>query len=270
LADKPFARWMKEVRDDDAVKAVVLRIDSPGGSGMASDMMWHEVKLTQAAGKKVVVSMGDLAASGGYFIAAPSDWIVAQPSTLTGSIGVFGGKLNLAGTYEKIGLTQALFKRGEQADLLSGSHPFSEEGRATMQAFLDDFYRVFVGKVMEGRGMTYDEVHAVAQGRVWTGEQALERKLVDELGGLDVALAKAAEFCELDEYGIVRLPRPKTFVELLMEDLAEVKAQQVKIQQVELNLGLPIDADALAELLLLQRILEDGPAAIVPGHLTIE
>jgi protease IV len=267
LADRPFARWMKEVREDDSIKAVVLRVNSPGGSGLASDMMWHEIKLTQAAGKKVVVSMNDYAASGGYFIAAPADYIIAQPTTITGSIGVFGGKFNLGGTYEKLGLTTADFKRGEQSHLLSPTSSFGEEGTKTMQRYLDSFYWEFVDKVSIGRSMERDAVHEVAQGRVWTGIQAKERGLVDGLGGLDVALAKAAELGAVSDYGIIRLPRQKTFVELLMEDLQGEAGASLTI-----DMGIPlIDEQAMHDLMLLDRILSEGGAAVMlPGNLTVE
>jgi protease-4 len=142
--------------------------------------------------------MANYAASGGYYIAAPADWIVAQPMTITGSIGVFGGKFDLGGTWEKLGMTEHTWKRGAEADMMSGSSRFSEGGRQVYRRFLTDFYEIFLARVAEGRGFSRDEAHAVAQGRVWTGQQALERGLVDELGGLDTALAKAAELAELE------------------------------------------------------------------------
>lgn len=267
LADKTFARWMKEVRESDDVKAVVLRVNSPGGSGLASDMMWREITRTQAAGKPVVVSMANYAASGGYFIAAPADWIVAQPSTITGSIGVFGGKLNLAGAYDKIGLTTHSYTRGAEADLFSPTAGFSEDGRQAFRRFLADFYGHFLDRVADGRDMTPDQVHEVAQGRVWTGRQAVERGLVDELGGLHTAVAKAAELAELapDSYGIRRLPRQKGLVEVLMEDLT--KSSKVS---VDVNLGAPLLGDDEVRMLLtLDRVLADGVAAILPGALEV-
>ncbi len=263
LGDRPFARMMQEVRDDDQIKAVVLRVNSPGGSGLASDMMWREVLLTQNAGKPVVVSMANYAASGGYFISAPSDYIIAQPGTLTGSIGVFGGKFNLGGTYEKIGLNTHTYKRGENSDLLSSSVPFSEEGREIFKGYLESFYTDFVQKVADGRDKPYDDIHAVAKGRVWTGQQALERGLVDELGGLDTALAKAAELGDAgDDYGVVRLPRQKGFFDLLFEDMANAESPKI---QVDIDLG--IGNDVARDLLVLEAVLADGGvAAMVPGQ----
>jgi protease-4 len=264
LADQTFREWMRDIREDDAVKAVVLRIDSPGGSGLASDMMWREIQLTKAAGKPVVVSMGDYAASGGYYISAPADWIVARPETLTGSIGVFGGKIALGGTWEKLGMTQYTYKRGAEADLLSTSSTFDEGGRAAFRTFLQDFYDRFVGVVAEGRNMDRDAVHAVAQGRVWTGRQAKDRGLVDQIGGLDDAMVKAAELGHLEKYGIDRFPRTKTVFELITEDLSPKKAS--------IELEIPgLDTSALRDLSLLERVLADnGIAAMLPGRIDFQ
>lgn len=264
LADKSFQEWMRDVRDDESIEAVVLRIDSPGGSGLASDMMWREVQLTKAAGKPVVVSMGDYAASGGYYIAAPADWIVAQEGTLTGSIGVFGGKIALSGTWEKLGMTAHTYKRGEEADLLNPTYTFSEGGRAAFRVFLQDFYDRFLGVVAEGRKKEVGAVHDVAQGRVWTGRQALERGLVDELGGLDEALRKAAELAELEEYGTTSFPRTRTFLELLQEDLEDPESK--------VTVEIPgLDLRALEDLAVLERVLEgNGVAAMLPARIEIE
>ncbi|MCB9688545.1 MAG: signal peptide peptidase SppA [Alphaproteobacteria bacterium] len=261
LTDRRFHEWMEEARADDAVKAVVLRVNSPGGSGLASDLMWRDIQRFRATGRPVVVSMGNYAASGGYYISAPADWIIAQPNTLTGSIGVFGGKIIFAGTYEKLGLTDHAYERGAEADLLSTLEPFSDEGRVSYQGFLDDFYATFLGRVSEGRKMETDAVHAVAQGRVWTGSQALDRKLVDELGGLDTAIAKAAELASVTDYGVERWPKRKGFFELLMEDIEKQSTVEVTLPG--------LDPDALQDVMSLAAILEDGPAALVPGGLRL-
>ncbi len=267
IADRAFNKLIREARDNDDVKALVIRVNSPGGSGLASDMMWREIVKTRDSGKPVVVSMGDYAASGGYFIAAPADWIVAQPGTLTGSIGVFGGKFNMVGLYEKVGMTLVTTKRGAEADMFSSTSSFSEEGGAAYQRFLDDFYKEFVTKVSDGRDMDYDAVHQVAQGRVWTGAQALDRGLVDELGGLRDAISKAAELAEVADYGVMRLPEQKDFLELLLEDLAEASAPQV----VKIDLGIPgVSVEELEEIFLLERVLSDGGvAAMIPGRLRV-
>ena len=260
LADKTFRSWMQEIREDDDIRAVVLRVNSPGGSGLAADMMWREIQLTRAAGKPVVVSMGDYAASGGYYIAAPADWVVAQPGTLTGSIGVFGGKLALAGMWEKLGMTEFTYRRGAQSDLFSASAPFSDGGRLAFRSFLQEFYDRFLDVVSEGRGMERDAAHAVAQGRVWTGRQAQERGLVDAIGGVDVALAKAAELGHLDTYGVSTFPASKTLWDQLADDL--------KVEALQPRIAIPgVEASALADLARLERVLADtGVAALLPGR----
>jgi protease-4 len=267
LTDGAFRQWMVDARLNDDVKAVVVRINSPGGSGFASDMMWREMELTKAAGKPVVISMGNLAASGGYFVSAPANWIVAQPLTITGSIGVFGGKIDISGTDEWTGLNSYAYKRGNHSDMFSPRVGFNDESREVFQAYLDNFYKVFVNKVVDGRHIGYDEVHSVAQGRVWTGRQALERQLVDELGGLDVALKKAAELASLgDDYGLVRIPAEKDFFEMLLEGLAQVRTVEVKLPESVARVVAPAD-----DLLLLQAIFEAGDvAAMLPGRLTLK
>jgi protease-4 len=262
LKDGEFAEWMEEVREDDAVKAVVVRVNSRGGSGLASDEMLREVARTKAAGKPVVVSFGDYAASGGYLMSCTADAIVAHPGSITGSIGVFGGKFDLSGTYGKLGMTQHAFKRGELSDMLSLSRPFSDEGRQVFKDYLASFYDIFVGQVAEGRHMERDAVHAVAQGRVWTGVQALERGLVDQLGGLDDAIALAAEKAGVSEPTVRRVPARKTFFEMVMEDMAETSAQ--------VELGLPIPEEALRELRVLDAIgRSGGVGAMLPGSFRV-
>ena len=213
----------KKARTDDSVQAVVLRIDSPGGSALASDVIWREVMLTQRE-KPVVVSMGDVVASGGYYIAMAAGTIVAHPSTLTGSIGVFGGKLNMKGFYNKIGLTKEIIAHGQNATLYSDYGGFTPTERERVEKMMKTVYKDFVSKAAEGRGKTYDEIDTIAQGRVWTGQQAKALGLVDELGGLDTALsiAKAqAGFTDDDEVNLIVLPKQKPFLEELLERMVE-------------------------------------------------
>lgn len=265
LADRTFRKWIREVRKDESVKAIVLRVNSPGGSGLASDMMWRELKMAQEQGLPVVVSMADYAASGGYYIAAPADWIVAQPGTVTGSIGVFGGKFNLGGMWEKLGMKSHTYRRGELSTLFSANESFSEQGRATYRRFLSDFYETFLDRVGTGRSMERDVVHEVAQGRVWTGVQAKERNLVDQLGGLDVALAKAAELAELgeDDWGVKRWPRQKDLFEVLMEDFSEASAPTIQVGVDLVPMGMA--RDELEHLLLLETLVSQGPVTLLPG-----
>ena len=190
-----FVEQLRRVRADESIKAIVLRVDSPGGSGSASDVMWRELTITrdQKPARPLIVSMSDLAASGGYYISAPAQVIVAQPGTLTGSIGVFGGKFVIDGTLSKIGVTTETVKAGKNADLESPFSRFSPDQRAKMGDYIAGFYKTFITKVAEGRHTTPERIDAVGQGRVWTGAQAKERGLVDALGGLDTAVAIAKQ-----------------------------------------------------------------------------
>ena len=213
----------EKARTDDTVRAVVLRIDSPGGSALASDLIWREVMLTQRE-KPVVVSMGDVAASGGYYIAMAAGTIVAHPSTLTGSIGVFGGKLNMKGFYNKIGLTKEIIAHGQNATLYSDYGGFTPTERERVEKMMKTVYKDFVSKAAEGRNKSFDEVDEIAQGRVWTGKQAKALGLVDEFGGLETALSIAKEqagFADDEEVNLIVLPKQKPFFEQLMERMIE-------------------------------------------------
>jgi protease-4 len=210
---------LRQARTDTSVKAIVFRIDSPGGFGPAADVIWREVRLARQA-KPVVVSMGDYAASGGYYIAMGSDAIVAQPGTITGSIGVFSGKFNLKGLYDKIGLTKEILARGKHAALYSEYRPWTVDERARILEQMVAFYRDFVARVAEGRKKSFDEVDAIAQGRVWTGVEGKANGLVDELGGLDAALGIAkrrAGLAQDQDVSLVVYPERKGFFETLME-----------------------------------------------------
>jgi protease-4 len=182
---------LRAARQDKRVRAVVFRVNSPGGSYVASDAIWREVSLLRAEGKPVVVSMGDVAGSGGYFVAMNADVIVAQPGTLTGSIGVLGGKLNARGLLERLGVAEDGVPAGRQARMFLPVTDFTEEQWQRLDGWLDLVYDDFTAKVAEGRRMSRDRVHELARGRVWTGADAHERGLVDELGGMHRAAAIA-------------------------------------------------------------------------------
>ncbi len=182
---------------DDKVRAVLFRVDSPGGSAVASDSIWREVHCVRDAGKPVVVSMGAVAGSGGYYVACPADVIVATPTTLTGSIGVVGGKAVISGLTDRVGLAYGALQRGERALMYSTHQGFSDAERERLDAWLDRIYADFTGKVAAGRGMSVDAVHEVAKGRVWTGADAVGLGLVDELGGFRDALAIARKRADL-------------------------------------------------------------------------
>ena len=181
---------IRQARDDESVKAVILRVDSPGGSALASDLMWHE--LQSLNGKKpFVVSMGDVAASGGYYIAMGADRIFAEPGTLTGSIGVVGGKIALEKFLNKIGITTSVVQRGKNAGVMSVMNPWTDDERNAMQKMMEDIYAQFTKKAAAGRKMDVEKLEKLARGRVYTGAQALKLQLVDELGTLDDAIAFA-------------------------------------------------------------------------------
>ncbi|MBW3541559.1 MAG: signal peptide peptidase SppA, partial [Planctomycetes bacterium] len=185
LGSDTFVKAVKTAADDETVKAIVLRVDSPGGSALASDLMWRSL---EQAGKPVFVSMGDVAASGGYYISMGADRIFAEPGTLTGSIGVVGGKFGLDGLFQKIGITTEVITRGENSGLESMLHGFSESERKAMTKLLHDIYDQFTSKAAKGRGMERDELEKLAGGRVYTGAMAVKNGLVDELGTLEDAI----------------------------------------------------------------------------------
>ncbi len=195
----PIARRIRQAADDPEVAAIVVRIDSPGGDGNASDLIWRElVRARKEKKKPVIASMGDVAASGGYYVAAGADEIWAEPSTVTGSIGVFAGHFDAEELLGKLGLNLTTVKRGKSADLFSPGRDLNDTERKTLQAWVDGFYEMFLSRVSDSRGLSRDEVDAVGRGRVWTGAQALEHKLVDHLGGLDDALWAAKKWAALD------------------------------------------------------------------------
>ena len=215
LAPLPFRDAIKTAREDEDVRAVVVRVNSPGGSASASEAIWREIELTQQE-KPVVISMGDYAASGGYWISTPADTIVADPLTLTGSIGVFMLGFDTEGFFnEKLGVTFDGVQSSPYADMFYGIDGFEEGERLVAERFVQETYRTFLEKVAQSRGLTTEQVDAIAQGRVWTGEQAKAIGLVDVLGGLDEAVRIAAERVGLEEgtYRTRILPRPKSFVE---------------------------------------------------------
>lgn len=208
---------LRRARKSDRVKAVVLRINSPGGSYTASDDMWREIILTSTE-KPVIASMSDYAASGGYYLAMACDTIVARPTTITGSIGIFSVLFDLSGFLgNKIGLTTEEVKTGETGNLFTFFRPLNEMEKSIWQTQTDEIYEIFTRKAAEGRGMTHDDLKKIASGRVWTGTQAKENGLVDVLGGLDDAVQIAAKAGGIKDYQIRYYPRPKTLLEKILE-----------------------------------------------------
>ncbi len=233
---------------DEHVRAVVVRVDSPGGSAVASETIWREVSLLREA-KPVVVSMGEVAASGGYYVACPADVIVALPATLTGSIGVFGGKVVVQGLLERLGVTTGTVSRGERALMFSARQGFDEVERERLAASLDAIYDDFVAKVAHGRGLPVPEVEAVARGRVWTGRDAVEAGLVDRLGGLREALEVARSRAGLPDDApvrpalrvspLARLRRPTSS----QDPRAAVSGRVPGLADVAATLRLPVGAE---------------------------
>jgi protease-4 len=204
MGSDTVAAALRAAISDDHARAIVLRVNSPGGSYVASDTIWREVVRARGAGKPVVVSMGDVAASGGYFISMAADVIVAQPGTLTGSIGVLSGKPVVGELLGRYGVSTDTVTAGEHAAMFGTTHPYSEDEWALINRWLDHIYADFTGKVARGRGMTAERVHELARGRVWTGADALAHGLVDELGGLDLATSLARARAGLPDDAPVR------------------------------------------------------------------
>ena len=209
----------EEVREDDSIKAVVFRVNSPGGSALASDRILRQVQLT-AHDKPVIVSMGHLAASGGYYISCRANRIFAERGTLTGSIGVIGAIPNIKELFDKVGVNIETFSRGKRAELVSPYGELTDEGRRLLMKMLEEIYDDFIEHVAAGRKLSRDAVLSVAEGRVWTGQQALELGLVDRIGGLEAAIDEARQLAGIDsKAAIVSYPKPKTFMDVLQGDV---------------------------------------------------
>ena len=233
---------IRQARRDSSLRAIVLRIDSPGGSAAASDAIWRELMIArnERGDRPIIASMSDLAASGGYYIAMPAQVIVAQPSTLTGSIGIFGGKIVTGGVYEKLGAHIDSTSIGKNAEMDSPVRPFNADETKKVQEQLQAFYDNFVEKVAQSRHTTPEKIDAIAQGRVWTGHQAKENGLVDSLGGLDAAVAIAKQRAKLaadTEVELVVYPPRKSFYELLTEQFSGASDQAAMSRWVAANLS---------------------------------
>jgi protease-4 len=225
MGSDTIAAALRAATNDRRAQAIVLRIDSPGGSYVASDTIWREVVRARAAGKPVVVSMADVAASGGYYIAMAADAIVAQPGTLTGSIGVLGGKPVIASLLQRAGVSVDTVTEGRHADMFTTTRPFSDEEWARLNTWLDRIYADFTSKVADARGLSMDQVHDVARGRVWTGADAAANGLVDHLGGLETAVALARRKAELPGTAPLRLfPRAHPLDRLRPPESSEDRA----------------------------------------------
>lgn len=223
IVGESFVPELTKIRKDENIKAVVLRVNSPGGSAYASEQIWAELEAIQAAGKKVVVSMGDMAASGGYYISCGADYIFAENTTLTGSIGVFG-TMPVAEELmtEKLGLRFDEARTHKYGNVLNGDflyQGFNQAEEMAVQRMIESTYDLFTRRCAEGRGMEQDSIKLIAEGRVWIGKTAVELGLVDEIGSIDDAIAYAAQLCEVDDYQIATYPAIKNSFDRLMEQL---------------------------------------------------
>jgi len=267
------AKALNDARDDKTIKAIVIRVDSPGGSALASDIIWHAV-VSAKEKKPVVISMGDVAASGGYYIAAGASKIVAQPSTITGSIGVVAGKPVLRGFYDWLGISNEYVMRGKNAGMFRATEKFSLEERAKFEEWIKTtYYEDFVPKVAKGRNKDAAYIDSVAQGRVWTGAQGKDRGLVDEYGGLDRAVEVAKELANIPkDKGVHRviLPYPRTLLQQLMAAVDETRAPSEVKQQQAVFAALPEDARrALRYMALLDRMKNGESMLLMPFELRI-
>ncbi len=227
---------LREARDDEDVKAIVLRVNSPGGSALASDIIWREVEMVKKV-KPVVVSMGSVAASGGYYIAAGAERIFAEPSTITGSIGVFGIVPNISELADKWGINAEQVNTNKNSTLYTPFEPVTEEFKDFAQQSIEDVYQTFIQKVSDGRNLTIEKVDSIAQGRVWSGEQAKQLGLVDEIGGLEDAVAYAAELGETSEYEMQDYPVFENSLEEIFGSFAGIKMSQTKEEIIKAEIG---------------------------------
>ncbi|MBT8300682.1 MAG: signal peptide peptidase SppA [Maribacter sp.] len=219
-----ITKALVKARDDDKVKAIVLRVNSPGGSALTSDIIWREIELAKAK-KPVVVSMGNVAASGGYYIAAGADMIFAEPTTVTGSIGVFGTIPNISELAADIGINAEQVGTNKNSVDYSFFEPMTDDFRKVVQEGIEQTYDTFLERVAQGRNITVAQADSMAQGRVWSGLDAKKLGLIDELGNLDDAIAAAAELAEIESYGVKKYPKYKSGFEKFMEDMSGVKSQ---------------------------------------------
>ncbi len=220
IGGKSYVQYLRKARLDDKVKAIVLRVDSPGGSAYASEQMWREIDLIKKSGKKVVVSMGNLAASGGYYISCAADRIFANNNTITGSIGVFGMIPNISGFYnDKLYLTMDSVKTGPNGLGVNGYYEMTPAESSMIQRSVESIYKTFTKRVADGRKLSIETVDSLAQGRIYSGKDAIKIGLVDEIGGLDDALASAASLAKIKDYRLVEYPETKPPLEKLIEKL---------------------------------------------------
>ncbi len=266
IGEGAINRALKAARSNDNIKAVVLRVNSPGGSALTSDIIWREIELTKKT-KPVIVSMGDLAASGGYYIACNATKIFAEPGTITGSIGVFGMVPNFEKVATKFGIKSEQVKTHENADGYSPFVKMSPKYREVLTESIETVYNIFLSRVADGRGMTIEQVDSVAQGRVWTGTMAKDLGLVDELGSLDDAIEYAAELVESTDYSVSLYPQYKINFEDLLREFLGFSVSNVKEEIIIEEIGFE-NYELLQRMNYLKQA--DGVQAMMPYHLEIK
>ena len=272
MGSDTMIKAIREANKDATVKAIVLRVDSPGGSALASDLMWHELEQVK---KPFVVSMGDVAASGGYYIAMGANRVFADPGTITGSIGVVGGKFALNGLYNKVGITTDVISRGKNSGVLSSTHGFTDNERDSMQRLLNDVYDQFVSKAAQGRKMDKVKLEKLARGRVYTGSAALKIGLVDELGSLDDAIAYAKKQAGVgpdEKLEKLMLPKATSPLESLFGPLdpnADARMAQASVRELLRSLS-PDLAQNLHMLQLMQILSRERTLTVMPFRLIVK
>jgi len=262
LGSDTLVEYIRKIRADSSLRAIVLRVDSPGGASTASDVIWRELTITKNDERKrpLIVSMSDLAASGGYYIAMAGDVLVAQPGTLTGSIGIYTGKFVTGGTFAKLGANIEATSDGRHAEIYSPDRRFTDEERAKMQESMQAFYDQFVEKVAAARQSSPEKIDQIAQGRVWTGQQARQVGLVDQLGGLQAAVSIAKQRARIgaeEEVELVVYPPRRSFYEVLSEQFEQPAAQVSTAESIMTLLG-PRDRRILSALLAPSRQFRSG------------
>jgi protease-4 len=265
LGSDTLVKAIREAEEEKSVVAIVLRVDSPGGSALASDQIWRAIQKCE---KPVVASMGDVAASGGYYISMGCDKIYAEPGTLTGSIGVVGGKIVLKGLFDKVGLSTDVISRGKNSGILSEMTNFSDSERIVWKKMMEEVYQQFVKKAAAGRKMEIDKLESLAGGRIWTGRQAKSQGLVDELGTLIDAIAEAKKLAGLkpeDKTEQMTLPKPRNFLDQLFEN--ELGAQTIFNRSG--GLVTPEILQRLAEIEQIQKLFRERTLYLLPHRVEI-
>jgi protease-4 len=264
LTSDAVSSALEQAAEDPEIAAIVLRVDSPGGSPLASDVVWHAARRARSQGKPLVASVSNVAASGGYYVLCGADAVVAPPASLVGSIGVFVVRPVIGGLLEKLGIGFESLKRGTHADLLQATQPLDDAGRARLRREIQSVYELFLSRVADGRGMTTEQVHAVGRGRVWTGAQAAERGLVDEVGGLRAAVRRAKLEVGLApdaDVALVAYPAPRSLAEELADALSQTALRAAA------PLRLPVALERIEALLASAPL--GAPLAIPPFLLEI-